>query len=188
MIRIEVFAVGVSFFQILFNKTTISTSILTLTFAYSIEKKLFCWIFFWTKYFPQVTVASSYRHLFFEHVIAVMKRFCFPPSHLVGCNAVPHDEFSVLRGTDTQPGGVKWQSLKTHTKNPCLLHPVNKKVLSVSSNFAIQTPARLFAARLHLIQTHLTWLRLAARNSRCSFDLCLNLPNVYLDSAAQCMA
>lgn len=27
-------------------------------------------------------------------------------SYLVGCDAVPHYEFSILRGTDTQPGTV----------------------------------------------------------------------------------
>lgn len=40
----------------------------------------------------------------------------FGLSYLVGRDGVPHYEFSILRGTDTQPGGEMW--IKISKKTP----------------------------------------------------------------------
>ena len=39
----------------------------------------------------------------------------FALSYLVGCDAVPHYELSILRGTDTQPGSVELIVIKKQT-------------------------------------------------------------------------
>ncbi len=51
-------------------------------------------------------MASYGAHVPSSTVTVIMIHRSFALPYLVGCNAVPHYEFSILRGTDTQPGGV----------------------------------------------------------------------------------